>query len=97
MTRAAPHDPWMRLWFDTWALGVEASSVIGLRTLKLAAGGQLAEQEAVRMVGEKVTAAIALYGMAATGVLGASPAAVTGRGLAHVRRKVRANRRRLTK
>jgi hypothetical protein len=37
---------------DAWTLGFEASAVIGLRTLKLAA----AEAEAGRMVAEKVRA-----------------------------------------
>ena len=31
-------DPWTSLAFDSWALGMEASAVIGLRMMKLAAG-----------------------------------------------------------
>jgi hypothetical protein len=31
-------DRWLRLGFDAWILGAEASAVIGLRTRTLAAG-----------------------------------------------------------
>jgi hypothetical protein len=38
-------NPWLRVTMDAWALGFEASSVIGLRMMKLAAGGPAAEVE----------------------------------------------------
>ena len=41
---------WASLGFDAWLLGMEASSVIGLRTLKIAAGGDAAHHEADLMV-----------------------------------------------
>lgn len=88
---------WMRLSIDAWALGFEASAVIGLRTLKLAAGGAAADEEARRMVSEKVQAGMELQRRALTGGLGSDPAAMTAKALAHYRRKVRANRRRLVK
>jgi hypothetical protein len=34
MARRTRANPWLRLGFDAWALGLEASTVIGLRTLK---------------------------------------------------------------
>lgn len=95
MTRTT--NPWLRLGFDAWMLGVEASSVIGLRTLKLAAGGPAAQAEAERMVQEKLEAGLALQTRLLSGALGAVPETVARRSLTHYRRKVRANRRRLSK
>jgi hypothetical protein len=87
---------WARLTLDAWSLGIEASAVIGLRTMKLAAGGSAAEAEAKRMVEEKLVAGIELQQRAMTGGLGLSPATATAHTIAHYRRKVRANQRRLT-
>ena len=94
---ARSRNPWLRLGWDAWTLGVEASSVIGLRTLKIAAGGPAAEAETRRMISEKVEAAAALQSMAVTGALGFTPPRIAAATLTHYRRKVRANRRRLTK
>jgi len=90
-------NPWFGLSMDAWAMGLEASTVIGLRTLKLAAGGPDAHAEAQRMVAEKMTAGMELGVRAMTGGLGASPAAAAAQTVSHYRRKVRANRRRLSK
>lgn len=89
-------NPWMRLGINAWALGLESSAVIGLRTLKIAAGGAEGQAETRRMVSEKVDAVVALQMMALTGGLGATPHRAAARAVAHYRRKVRANRRRLT-
>jgi hypothetical protein len=90
-------NPWIGLGLDTWMLGVEASSVVAQRTLMLAAGGPAANMESVRMVSEKIDAGFALQRKALRGDLGLTPAAVTANTLAHYRRKVRANRRRLAR
>ena len=82
---------------DAWSLGLEASTVVGLRMWKLAAGGAAAEAEAVRMVSEKVEAGLALQARAMSGGLGATPQSAAAQTLSHYRRKVRANRRRLAK
>ena len=87
---------WLNLSMNDWRLGYEASTVIGLRTLKLAAGGPAAQVEAERMVAEKVETAWALQTAALTGGLGFTPAQATARTIARYRRKVRANQRRLT-
>ena len=94
MTR---HNPWISLGWDAWNLSLEASSVIGLRTLKLAAGGAAAQEETDRMIREKVEAGFSLQAKAMSGALGLTPAAIASRTLAHYRRKVRANRRRLSR
>jgi hypothetical protein len=78
-------------------LGFEAAAVVGLRGLRLTAGGRAAKAESRRMVSEKIDAALALQALALTGGLGATAPAAAGRVLRHYRRKVRANRRRLSK
>ncbi len=82
---------------DAWALGLEASAVIGLRTLKIAAGGAAGDAESRRMIAEKIDAGIALQALAMSGALGLTPPAMAANTLTHYRRKVRANRRRLSK
>jgi hypothetical protein len=88
---------WASIGFDTWLLGFEAASVIGLRTLKMAAGGTGAAREADLMVREKLESVAQLHVRAAMGTLGSTPAAATRSTLAHYRKKVRANRRRLAR
>ncbi|MEN3950470.1 hypothetical protein [Iodidimonas sp. SYSU 1G8] len=90
-------NPWMDLWFDTWTLGIEASTVITLRTMKIGAGGSAADAEARKMVEEKIAAGVALQQLALRGGLGTSAVGAAARTVAHYRRKVRANRRRLSK
>jgi hypothetical protein len=89
-------DPWFRLSLSAWSLGVDAASVVALRTMKIAVGGRSAEVELRRMVNEKFEAGWALPGLAMTGIGLATPAAAS-KMLTHYRRKVRANRRRLAR
>ncbi|MBB6250104.1 hypothetical protein [Nitrospirillum iridis] len=86
---------WMRNGLNSWFLGMEAMQVITLRTMKLAAGGADARTEAQRMVSEKIAAGVDLQMRAMTGGLGLTADGATAKVLAHYRRKVRANRRRL--
>ena len=88
---------WIRLMFNTWSLGLETSAVIASRTMKLAADGEAAEREARRMVAEKIEVALSLQTLALTGGLGTTPQSAARKSLAHYRRRVRANRRRLSK
>ncbi|HEV2363378.1 MAG TPA: hypothetical protein VGS12_04180 [Caulobacteraceae bacterium] len=90
-------NPWLGIGLDAWTLGLEASAVIGLRALKIAQGGANGQAEAERMISEKVEAALDLQRRALTGCLGATPASATARAVAHYRRKVKANRRRLSR
>lgn len=80
---------WIQLTFDAALLGVEAQRVIGLRLMKLSAGGPAAQAEALRMVSEK-TAALAEAGT--TLARGGSAGTVIRR----YRSYVRSNRRRLS-
>jgi hypothetical protein len=90
-------NPWLRIGTDAWLLGMEASTVMGLRMMKLAAGGTAAESEARRMVGEKIDAGLDLHAKAVTGALGFTPHGAASKSISHYRRAVRANRRRLLK
>jgi hypothetical protein len=90
-------NPWIGIGLDAWRLGWAASAVIGLRTLRIAKGGERGRAEAELMVEEKLAAGLALQQKALTGGLGATPASAAARTLAHYQRKVSANRRRLTK
>lgn len=78
----------MRLSRDMTLLGLEAQEVIALRMMRLAGGGAVAEAEMNRMVDEKVTAFVQAAATIATG--GAAEIVVS-----QLRRKVRANGRRL--
>ena len=95
MSRRSDSNPWLRIGMDAWSLGIEASPVIGLRTLKIAAGGAAGEAEVRRMIGEKIDAGLQLHSKAMMGALGPTPERAIAASLAHVRRKVRANRKRL--
>ena len=94
---ARARNPWLQLGWQSWALAAEASSVIALRTMKLAAGGAAAEAEATRMIAEKSRAALELQAMFVAGALGRSAPTMMKRTMGHYHRKVRANRRRLTR
>ena len=94
---STPKNPWLRIGLDSWWLGFEASTVIGLRALKIAAGGAAAGTEARQMVREKIEAGIGLQTMALTGKLGFSAPRAAAKAISHYRGKVRANRRRLAK
>ena len=55
------------VWHGAMMLTIEAQGVIGLRLMKLAAGGAEAQEEAFQMVNEKVSAAIEATGMLMSG------------------------------
>jgi len=93
---ARSRNPWLGVGLSAWSLGLEASTVIGLRTMKIALGGAAGEAEARRMIAEKIDAGVALQTLALTGGLGLTPHRAAAKTLSHLRRKVRANRRRLS-
>jgi hypothetical protein len=90
-------NPWLRSAASAWSLSVDATAVVALRTTKIADGGTAAEVEARQMISEKIEAASALQMMAPTGALGWSAPAAATKTIAHYRRKVRGNRRRLSR
>ena len=95
MKRRAPS--WFGLWTDCMHLGFETQTVVGLRLMKLALGGAAAQAETRLMVMEKSNAAAdalkeIVLGLAA-GRGDRAPAKLVGL----YRRRVRANRKRLTR
>ena len=90
-----PYGDWVGAGMDAWALGIEASAVIGLRTARMATGGVDVAEEARLMVSEKMLAAFELQVALVTGRLGDDPLTGTRKTLRHYRRKVKANRKRL--
>ncbi len=85
-------------WIDAARLSVEAQSVIAMRLMKIAAGGEAAAAECKMMVAEKF-AAIAAAHDAATAALFSGKTFQTAATLAlvPVSRRVRANHRRLSR
>ena len=81
---------WLDMAGEMAGLAFEAGQVIPLRLMRIAAGGAAGKRESRRMVREKVDAA-AHAGIAFA--FGDSPQKI----VRQVRRKVRANRRRLAK
>ena len=81
---------WMKLTGDMALLGMEAQRVIGLRLMRIAAGGRGTRFENERMVTEKIAAA---QEAAATLMAGGSPEKVVRRYRTHVRK----NRTRLSR
>ena len=91
-------NPWFSLVFKTMWLGVEVQSVIALRMMRFAAGGAAAPAEARRMVAEKVAAGIEAQAVAASAIAsGHKNMVVAGKVLRVVKRRVRANKRRLSR
>jgi hypothetical protein len=81
---------WMNLAFSSAMLYHEAQHVIGLRTLKLARGGALGQREAQLMVTEKGVALAEAIGIFSTG-------GSAEKVLRRYRKRIRANKRRLSR
>ena len=91
-------NPWLTLGLKTIQMGVEVQSVIALRMLRLAAGGALMEAEATRMLTEKPAAAAEAQAVAAVAAMKGHPQhVVAGKTLKVFKKRVRANKRRLSR
>lgn len=86
---------WYRTGVDAWSLGIEASAVVGLRMMKMLAGGNAAVAESRLMVVEKVRASAELHDTFLTGPSGTTPLKRTTEAVRHYRSKVADNRYRL--
>ena len=95
--RCSVLNPWIALGFQTIQLGMEMQSVIALRLMRLAAGGASGRTEASRMIAEKIAAAGEAQMAAASAVMTGRPDnVVAGKVLRVLRKRVRANKRRLS-
>jgi hypothetical protein len=91
-------NPWLKLGLTALQIGIEAQSVIALRLLRIQAGGARAQAEAGRMVTEKVLAAGEAPTAAAIAALrGGKKHVVAGKALGVYKKRVRANKRRLSR
>ena len=89
---------WARLAMQAAVTGFEAQSVMTLRFMRLAAGGARAQSEARRMVTEKVVALGEAQSAATVAAIkGDEGPRVAKKVLRVYKRRVRKNRRRLTK
>lgn len=87
---------WAELAMDGWMLAAEMSLVIWLRSLRMMAGGRPALTEMQRTMSEKFAAGATLWPAVMAGGAQQTPERVAARTLAHYRKPVRANRRRLS-
>jgi hypothetical protein len=94
---ASQQGDWLTIGMETWSLMAEATTVVMLRSAALAMGGGSACREAQLMVTEKAEASAALGMALATGKLGSSAESVTRGTVAHYRKRVLANRKRLSR
>lgn len=78
-------------------LALEAQQVIALRLMKIAQGGPAAANEAHRMVAEKLDAAAVAASLATAAATRGGGDGGTDAVLRMLRRRVRANRKRLTR
>jgi hypothetical protein len=91
-------NPWFALTFKTMQLGLDAQSVIALRMMRLASGGAKTKAEMSRMMIEKASA-VAEAQVAATAAVmaGRKVHVVAGKALNVFRKRVKANKRRLSR
>jgi len=91
-------NPWLKLGLVAFQMSIEAQSVIALRLLRMQAGGAHGQAEAGRMVTEKILAAGEAQMAAAVAALrGNRKHVVAGKALGVYKRRVRANKRRLSR
>jgi len=91
-------DPWMRLGGDAIRLSIAAQQVVMLRLWRLATTGANTRNEWQRMVSEKAAGFAEAAGAAGlASALGRSPPASLRAGLKRLRRRVAANKSRLSR
>lgn len=90
--------PWLALTYKTIQLGLDAQNVVALRLMRLAAGGARGQNEARRMVTEKIAASVEAQAIAGLGIVtGHKDTVVADKVLRVLRKRVRANKRRLSR
>jgi hypothetical protein len=91
-------NPWVVLTMRAFQLSWEAQSVIALRMMRFASGDVRGQAELNRMVVEKITAAAEAQVAAAAAMMnGHKDHVIAGKALTVYKKRVRANRRRLSK
>jgi hypothetical protein len=91
-------NPWLALTFKAMRVGIDAQNVIFLRMMRLSAGGARGQSEAARMVIEKIAASVEVRATAVSGMItGRKDTVVAAQVLRGLRKRVRANKRRLSR
>jgi hypothetical protein len=91
-------NPWIALTLKAMHVGFDAQNVIFLRMMRLSAGGPRGQSEARRMVFEKIAASVEAQAAAVSGVIaGRDEAVVVGEVIRGLQKRVRANKRRLSR
>lgn len=93
----SPAATWLDMSWDAWRIGMDMSVVIPLRLARIAAGGASGQREAMLMVEEKMAASAAIGQALMTGSLGATAETITEGTLGYYGRRVKANRKRLSR
>ena len=87
----------LKPWFEAWQFAAEAQQVVAARMMRFWQGDASAGPEAARMVVEKIAAAAEAHGAAAAALMGGQSLHIAlQRASTPYRRRVRANRRRLS-
>jgi hypothetical protein len=90
-------NPWLVLSLRAIQIGVEAQTVVALRLMRLAGGGADAQDEAQRMVTEKIAALAEAQTAAVSAFLnGDRDHMVAAKALGAFKKRIRANKRRLS-
>ena len=91
-------NPWIAFSFQAAWLGWEAHNVMALRLLRLASGGEAGRSEARLLVAEKMSAlSEAQMAAAKAAIKGANGPQVATKVMKVYKKRVRANKRRLSK
>jgi hypothetical protein len=90
-------NPWIGLTLKAMQVGFDTQNVIFLRVMRLSAGGARGQSEARRMVSEKI-ASLEAQAAAVLGIIaGRNEAVVAGQVIRGLQKRVRANKRRLSR
>ena len=91
-------NPWLALTFKTMQVAFDAQNVIFLRMMRFSTGGTRGQSEARRMVSEKIAASVEAQATAVSGIIaGRKEAVVAGQVIRGLQKRVRANKRRLSR
>ena len=91
-------NPWFSVIFKTMQLGFESQNVIALRMMRFATGGATASTEARHMIADKIVAGVEAQAVAASSIAsGHKDTVVAGKILRVLKKRVRANKRRLSR
>jgi hypothetical protein len=87
----------IKAWMDAAKFNFEVQSVVAMRLMKIAAGGATGAAESTRMVREKAEASVAALTAGSLALAkGKSVKAATKAAMVPVKKRVRANRKRLS-